>query len=153
MGCSLPGSSVHGGSPGKNTRVGCHALLQEIVPTQGSNSGLLHCRWIPYLLSHQGSPWILEWVAYLFSRGSSWPRNWAGVSCIAGWFFTSWATREAPSCCSKVDFCILKGWLVCAGLMLVYGTRRVLEGEVRGTSYILRGWFWLWKWQWENVDF
>ena len=33
--CSLPGSSVHGDSPGKNTGVGCHALLQGILPTQG----------------------------------------------------------------------------------------------------------------------
>ena len=37
---------------------------------------------------------ILEWVAYPFSRGSSWPRNWTRVSCTAGRFFTSWATRE-----------------------------------------------------------
>ena len=37
---------------------------------------------------------ILEWVAYPFFRGSSWPRNWTGVSCIAGRFFSSWATRE-----------------------------------------------------------
>ena len=34
---------------------------------------------------------ILEWVAFPFSRGSSWPRNWTGVSCIAVGFFTSWA--------------------------------------------------------------
>ena len=40
MGCSLPGSSVHGDSPGKNIGVGCHALLQGIFPTQGSNPGL-----------------------------------------------------------------------------------------------------------------
>ena len=52
--CSLPGSSVHGDSPGKNTGVGCHALLQGIFPTQGSNPGLLHCRWILHRLSHQG---------------------------------------------------------------------------------------------------
>ena len=32
---SQPGSSVHGDSPGKYTRVGCHALLQGIFPTQG----------------------------------------------------------------------------------------------------------------------
>ena len=38
--CSLPGSPVHGESPGKNTGVGCHALLQGIFPTQGSNPGL-----------------------------------------------------------------------------------------------------------------
>ena len=39
------------------------SLLQGIVPTQGSNPGLLHCRWILYCLSHQGSPRILEWLA------------------------------------------------------------------------------------------
>ena len=32
----------------------------------------------------------------VFFRGSSWPRNWTGVPCIAGRFFTSWATRKAP---------------------------------------------------------
>ena len=40
--CSPPGSSVQGDSPGKNTRVGCHALLQGISPTQGSNPGFPH---------------------------------------------------------------------------------------------------------------
>ena len=44
-------------SPGKRTGVGCHDLLQEILPTQGSNPGLLHCRWILYNLSQQGSPY------------------------------------------------------------------------------------------------
>ena len=38
---------------------------------------------------------ILEWVAISFSRGSSQPRDWTLVSCIAGRFFTSWAPREA----------------------------------------------------------
>ena len=52
---SLPGSSVHGDSPGKNAGVGCRALLQGIFPTQGSNLGLPHCRQILYRLSHQGS--------------------------------------------------------------------------------------------------
>ena len=84
MDCSPPGSSVQGDSPGKNTGVGCHALLQGIFPTQGSNPGLLHCRQILYSLSQSRSPWILEWVAYPFSRESSWPRNRTGVSCIAG---------------------------------------------------------------------
>ena len=37
MDCSLPGSSVHGNSPGKNFGVGCHALLQQIFLIQGSN--------------------------------------------------------------------------------------------------------------------
>ena len=38
---------------------------------------------------------ILEWVTIPFSRGSSWPRDWTWVSCIAGGFFTIWATRDA----------------------------------------------------------
>ena len=46
MDCSPFSSSVHGDSPGKNTGVGCHTLLQVIFPTQGSNPGLPHCRWI-----------------------------------------------------------------------------------------------------------
>ena len=37
---------------------------------------------------------ILEWVAFPFSRGSSWPRNGTRVSCTAGGFFTNWAMRE-----------------------------------------------------------
>ena len=40
-------------SPGKNTRMGCHSLLQGIFLTQGSNLSLLHCRWILYHLSHK----------------------------------------------------------------------------------------------------
>ena len=56
MDCSPPGSSVHGDSPGKNTGLGCHALLHEIFPTQESNLGLPHCRQILYHLSHLGSP-------------------------------------------------------------------------------------------------
>ena len=54
MDCSLPGCSVHGDSPGKNTALGFHALLQRIFPTQGSNPGLPYCRQILYCLSHWG---------------------------------------------------------------------------------------------------
>ena len=53
MDCSPPDSSVHGNSLGKNTGVGCHSLLQGILPTQGSNPGLLQCRQMLYHLSHQ----------------------------------------------------------------------------------------------------
>ena len=48
---------------------------------------------------------ILEWVAIPFSRESSWPRDWIYVSCIAGKFFTIWATREAQGVC--VCVCVL----------------------------------------------
>ena len=47
-------------------RVGSHALLQGVFPTQGLNPHLPHCRQILYRLSHQGSPRILEWAAYPF---------------------------------------------------------------------------------------
>ena len=82
-------------SPGQNTGVASLSLLQEIFPTQGLIPGLLHCKQILYQLSHKGSPEILEWVACPFSRGSSQPRNWTKVSCIAGGFFTNWPMREA----------------------------------------------------------
>ena len=82
----MPGSSVHGDSPEKNTGVGCHALLQGILPTQGSNPGVLHYSQILYQLSHQGTSRIVEWAAYPFSRGSSRPRDRTQVSRIAGGF-------------------------------------------------------------------
>ena len=85
-------------SPGQNTGVGSLSLFQGIFPTQGSNPGLPHCRQILYQLSHKGSPRILEWVAYPFSKGSSWPRNPSGVSCSAGGFFTNWAIRDIVNC-------------------------------------------------------
>ena len=58
-------------SPGQNIGVGSFFLLQGIFPTQVLNPGPLHCRWILYQLGHQGSPRILEWVAYSFSSGSN----------------------------------------------------------------------------------
>ena len=75
-----------------------HDLTQPsrgIFLTQGPNPGLPHCRWILYHLSYQVSPRILEWVAMIFFRGASRPRNQTRVSCIAGGFFTSWA-RGSP---------------------------------------------------------
>ena len=60
--CSVVSDSLwpHGlynpwNSPGQNTGVGSHSLLQGIVPTQGSNPGLLHCRKILYYLGHKES--------------------------------------------------------------------------------------------------
>ena len=63
-------------SPGQNTGVGSLSLLQGISPTQGLNPGLPHCRWIPYQLSHQGSPLLCiiscisaHWTLTLYSIG------------------------------------------------------------------------------------
>ena len=70
----------------------CHSLLQWTTfcqtsppcrdPRDYTVHGILQAR-------------ILEWVAFPFSRGCLQPRNWAQASCIAGSFFSSWATREA----------------------------------------------------------
>ena len=56
----------------KNTGVGSLSLLQRIFPTQESNQGLPHCRWILYQLSYQGSPSLLyvsmysvDWLCFL----------------------------------------------------------------------------------------
>ena len=77
MDCSLPGSSVHGDSPGKNTGVGCHALLQWIFPTQGSNLCLLHWQADPLSLSHQGR--------------FNWPQT---HTCSCSWKFLIWRLRD-----------------------------------------------------------
>ena len=54
-------------SPGKNTKVGSHALLQGIFPTQRSNLDLLYCRWILYCLSHQGGFPFLHTLSSIYS--------------------------------------------------------------------------------------
>ena len=82
---SLPGSSIHGIFPGKNTGVGCHFLLQGIYLTQGSNLGLLHCRQTLYHLSHQGSPtYTGEGLCILLTIVSPQPRrvNYIGTQSI-----------------------------------------------------------------------
>ena len=88
MGSSPPGSSVHGDSPGKNTGVGCHALLHGVFLTQGSNPGLPHCWRILYFLSHQGSPanGTLQINAALF-------------------FTTTWCQQTDWLCCSWTQAC------------------------------------------------
>ena len=55
-------------SPGKNTRMGCHFLIQELFPTQGSNLRLLHWQADSLPLSHLGSPDILHIVVQSLSR-------------------------------------------------------------------------------------
>ena len=91
--CSVVSDSLQ--PHGQNIGVRTFSLLQGIFPTQGLNPGLPYWRRILYQLSHRESPRILERVAYPFSRGSSQPRNWTGVSCIAYRFFNNWVIREA----------------------------------------------------------
>ena len=91
-------SSVHGYSPGKNTGVGCHTLLQGIFPTQRS-PGLPHYRQILSLLTKPpGKPrdigvGSLSLLQGIFLTQES---NWGFLHCRQTFFFlTSWATREA----------------------------------------------------------
>ena len=53
---------------------------------------------------------ILEWIVIPFSRGSSRPRDWVQVSCIAGRFFTAWATRETHPYIYWIRIPVLWDW-------------------------------------------
>ena len=89
LNCIVHGLYSPWGSLGQNTGMGSPSLLWGIFPTQGSNPGLPHYRWILYQLRNKGSPRLLEWV------------DWTGASCTAGGFFTDWAIREA--CIQKCE--------------------------------------------------
>ena len=85
MDCNPPRSSVHGDSPGKNTGVGCHTLLQGIFPTQGSNPHLLcllHCQVCSLPLTPPGKPDSSGNSAPTYWR-NPWMNKWA--SCPLRW--------------------------------------------------------------------
>ena len=92
MDCSPPGSSVHEDYPGKNTGVGCHALLQGIFPTQGSNPGLPHC--VDSLLSEPPRKPKNTAVGSLSLLHGIFPSQELNQGSPGG-FFTSCTTREA----------------------------------------------------------
>ena len=122
--------------------MGSLSLLQGIFPTQGLNPGLPRCRWILYQLSHQGSPRILEWVVFPFSRGSSRPRNWARVSYVAGGFLTPQTIdRQSPLSTgfSRKEYwggfpCPPPGYLPNPGIKPTFLMSPALAGEFFSTS-------------------
>ena len=75
-------------SPGKNTGVSCHSLLQRIFQTLGPSPGLLCCRQILYCLSHHGNPLII--IPSLFISCSKTASNsfkcnlWTNHNCVLG---------------------------------------------------------------------
>ena len=73
--CNLMDYMVHGILQARILEWEAVLSSKGVFPTQGSNPGIQHCKRILYQLSHKGSPRIVEWVAYPFSRGSSRPRN------------------------------------------------------------------------------
>ena len=89
MDCTLQGSSVHGNSQAKILKWISISFSMEIFLDQESNPCLLHWKADSLPLSHQGSPRILDYVAYPFPRVTSQPRNQTRIPCIAGRFFNS----------------------------------------------------------------
>ena len=96
--CDSMDYTIHGILQARKLEWVAFPFSRGIFPTQGSNQGHLHCRLILYQLSHKESPRILEWVTYPFTSGSSWPRNWTQVSCIAGRFFTELSGKYLVKC-------------------------------------------------------
>ena len=65
---------------------------------------LPHCRWILYQLSHRGSPRILEWVAFPFSRGSSQPSYRTQVSSHCRWILSQLSHKGSPRMMERVAY-------------------------------------------------
>jgi len=112
MDCSAPGSSVHGILQAR--RVGCHSLLQGIFPTQGSNPGLLHCRWILYCLSDQerlpgiNTSLLIHLYWFQMKNWSLGPEEfWATLTrnlfSLCSWMITS-PTASSTSCESGIGY-------------------------------------------------
>ena len=95
MDCSCPGSSVHGGSPGKNTEVACHALLQRFFPAQESNPGLPHCRQILYRLSHQGSLVMYGCESWTIKKAACWRIDAFELWCWRRLLRVPWTARRS----------------------------------------------------------
>ena len=85
--CSPPGSSVCGGSSGKNAELGFQPSSRGSSQPR-DRTQVSHTAADSLQSEHQGSIRILEWIAYPFSRESSPPWNRTRISCIAGGFFT-----------------------------------------------------------------
>ena len=78
--------------PGKDTRVGCHSLLQRIFPTQGSSPGLLHCRQILYHLSYEEALYHL-----VRAKKEKEKKTWSNQETYATLYQFSWAGFLTPS--------------------------------------------------------
>ena len=111
-------------SPGKNTGVGCHVLLQ-CMKLKSESEVAQSCLILqePMDCNLSGSSIhgifqarVLEWTAIAFSRGFFQPRDWTWVSCIVGRCFTVWATfkcvGESRLACVFLhcDICCIVFW-------------------------------------------
>ena len=94
-------------SPGQNTGVGSISLLQGIFQTQGSNPGLLHCRWILYQLNHKGSQ--------LIQNKNHWVRcsNYTGSGALSDLLSDSFQVAGAPQVVLVCRMVIMHNLLLC----------------------------------------
>ena len=100
---TLQVNSLLSESPGKPKNTGMGEWVSEVTQSCPTLCDPMDCS-LPGLSLHGISQSrILEWVAYPFSRRTSWPRNRTRVSCIASGLFTSWAIREAHMKCKNVN--------------------------------------------------
>ena len=111
----IPVSSTHG----QGERVSCSVICNPIdcSPPSSSVHGILQAR-------------ILEWGAIPFSRGSFWPRDQTQVSCIAGRFFTIWATGETHKAFSTINLVFEKDFwriLIMEEVTLLYTQYSVIS--------------------------
>ena len=124
----------------------CHALLQGIFPTQGSNPGLPHCRQILCCLSYQGSPRILEWVAYPFLLQGIFltqELNWGLLHCrqilyqlsYQGSPFNELLARYFGGC-GSVEVCLMFFLMVRLGLW-IWG-RKTTDAQCRSHDIVSR---------------
>ena len=79
----------------ESTQAFCLLSPRWKVKVKVAQSCPTHCDPMDYKVHGILPARTLEWVAYPFSSGSSWPRDRTQVSCMAGGFFTTRATREA----------------------------------------------------------
>ena len=114
MDCSMPVSSVHGDTPGKNTRVGCHAHLQGIFLTQGWNPHLLHllhCQGDSLPLGPPGKPLVCYGchtkdhrlsslnTRNVFSQSGHWKSKIKGLAELVSSKASLLDLQRPPSCC------------------------------------------------------
>ena len=126
----------------QSTGVGSLSLLQGIFPTQWSNPGVPHCRWILYQFSHKRSPRVLEWVAYPFSSRSSWPRNRTGISCIAGKILYQLSHQGSPLPGGLTLRCLFSPLSMSVQMRIVCGDQFILTAPPAWLSLQrnVRGW-------------
>ena len=118
-------------------------LIAQFCPTlqpHGLHSASLLCPWILHAR-------ILEWIAIHLSRGSSWPRDWTLVSCIAGRFFTVWATRYNHHFTDEVEILQMKEKYLLKATNLVRKRARVWKKTTWLQKLILIRWFYMVSWE------